>query len=274
MSRTRTKIALFPFDAKEGDRVGNLARVTEAAVEAASAGARILVLPEMWSCGYDLGAARAEGEVPGTSWQREIDAVCALSEEHGIAIVGSVMEPAAEPGGTPWNAAIAHDAGREVARYRKAHLFAPLAEDQFIAAGDALPEPFDLGDVRTAMAVCYDLRFPELFRPASSAGVDLWCIAAQWPTVRIAQWRALLVARAIENQCFVAGVNRCGRLSRGGGDSDTPFGGNAMLVGPTGEVILDSGDRPELLVGEFDPAEARSWRERFPAFGDRRTDLY
>ena len=257
------KVALFPFDAREDDRAGNLRRVTDACRVAAEGGARLLVLPELWASGYDLAAARKESD-----WAREIAAVQALSSVHHLAIVGSLLRPGADPSDPPTNCAFAFDRGEERSRYSKVHLFAPLREHEFLNSGETLPAPFDLDDARLAMAICYDLRFPELFRPASVAGVDLWCVCAQWPKARIEQWRALLIARAIESQSFLIGVNRCGAMG------ETVFGGNALVVDPRGKVLADSGDDPELIFAEFDPTDARRWREDFPALGDRRPDLY
>jgi len=259
------RIALLQFDARENDRAGNLARVAAAAAEAGRGGSALLALPELFASGYDLAAARAE-----SGWEREIEATAALSRERSIAIAGSLLEPA-PPGSAsplPANCAIAWERGAERARYRKAHRFAPLGECEHVRAGDAMPAPFGLAELRVALAVCYDLRFPELFRPAAVAGVDLFIVPAQWPAVRIAQWRALLVARAIENQCFVLGVNRAGRFR------DTVFGGGSLLVSPQGEIRIDAGAEEGLFHGEVDAAEVLEWRERFPALRDRRTDLY
>jgi predicted amidohydrolase len=259
------RIAFLQFDAREADRAGNIARVAAAAAEARREGAALLALPELFASGYDLAAARAE-----SGWEREIAAAAALSRERSLAIVGSLLEPAPAASGSPLpaNCAIAWERGVERSRYRKAHRFAPLGECEHVRAGEALPVPFELAGLRIALAICYDLRFPELFRPAAVAGVDLFIVPAQWPAVRIGQWRALLVARAIENQCFVLGVNRAGRFR------DTLFGGNSMLVSPEGEIRVDAGTEEGLSFGEIDPAEARDWRARFPALRDRRTDLY
>jgi len=259
------KIALLQFDARERDRAGNLARVAAAAAEARREGASLLALPELFASGYDLAAARAEA-----GWEREIERTAALSREHSLAIVGSLLEPAL-PGSAsplPANCAISWERGAERVRYRKAHRFAPLGECDHVRAGDALPAPVELAGLRVALAICYDLRFPELFRPAAVAGVDLFIVPAQWPAVRIAHWRALLVARAIENQCFVLGVNRAGKYR------DTLFGGSSLLVSPQGEIRVDAGDGEALRFGDVDPEEVRSWRARFPALADRRVDLY
>ena len=257
------KVGLFPFDARESDREGNLRQVTRAAEGAASSGARLLVLPELWASGYDLAAARREED-----WSREISAVTKLSREHQLAIIGSLLLPHSDTARPPSNCAFAFDGGRELGRYSKSHLFAPLREHEFLSAGKELPIPFEIDQVRVAMAICYDLRFPELFRPAAIDGVDLWCVCAQWPRARIEQWRALLIARAIESQAFVIGVNRCGAMG------ETVFGGNALLIDPRGAVLFNSEESPELAFVEFDPSEARRWREEFPALRDRRGDLY
>ncbi len=258
------RVSFLQFDAREGDRAGNLERVTEATAEARREGAALLVCPELWPSGYDLAAARAEG-----GWEREIAACEELSRVHEIAIVGSHLAPAPAESSDdrPTNCAIAHERGAVRARYEKVHLFGPLAEPKHIRAGNALPAPFDLAGLRVAMAVCYDLRFPEVFRPAAVAGVDLFIVCAQWPVPRIAHWRALLIARAIENQCFVLGVNRFGSFGQ------IEFGGNSLLVSPTGEVRAEAGDSSGLCFGEVDPREVREWRERFPVLGDRRVDL-
>ncbi len=257
------QVALFQFDACEQNRSGNLSRVAEAARVATETSADILVLPEMWPCGYDLVAATAE-----EGWEREQLAVKELSQQHSLAIVGSMLESMTDSTDPrPANCAFAHEQGKEVARYRKAHLFAPLGEDRTVRAGDEYPQVFRLAGIRVAMAICYDLRFPELFRPAAVAGLDLLVICAQWPEARISQWRALLVARAIENQCFVAGVNRRGLMG------ETLFGGHSLLVSPTGEVIVDAGVEEGLFYGCIDTAVVNDLRSNFPVLDDCRHDL-
>jgi predicted amidohydrolase len=113
-------------------------------------------------------------------------------------------------------------------------------------------------------AVCYDLRFPELFRRGLLAGAGAFAIGANWPAARAAHWRALLVARAIENQAFVLGVNRTGS------DPHLVYAGGSIALGPKGEVLGELGATPGVLTVEIDPLAVREWRDTFPAWKDAR----
>ena len=119
------------------------------------------------------------------------------------------------------------------------------------------------------MSICYDLRFPELFRRYAVAdGAKLMLICAEWPLVRVAHWRSLLVARAIENQCFVVATNSCGET---GG---AVFGGHSMIVDPWGQIVAEAGEDERLLTAEIDLDEADGVRRQIPVFADRRPDAY
>ncbi|MFQ5654658.1 MAG: nitrilase-related carbon-nitrogen hydrolase [Planctomycetota bacterium] len=263
-------VGLYQFDCREGERAGNRARVTDAARQARARGADLLALPELWCSGYDLESASAE---PG--WERELAFLADLSRETGIALLGgSLLEPL---GGAPVegaagprlaNCAIACEEGEERARYRKLHLFKPLGEARWLEAGDSRPRPFLLRGVRCALSVCYDLRFPELYRPLAADGVELISVCAQWPLARIVHWRALLVARAIEAQCYVLGVNRRGSFG------EIEFGGSSLLVSPSGEILVDAGEETGLFLGEVDSGAVADHRDALPVLEDRRDDLY
>ena len=119
------------------------------------------------------------------------------------------------------------------------------------------------------LAICYDLRFPELFRRyAVRDKAKLILICAEWPQARVNHWRALLQARAIENQCFVAATNSCGKT---GG---TVFGGNSMIIDPWGEIIAEAGADEALVTGEIDLSEVDRVRQTIPVFEDRRPEVY
>jgi len=115
--------------------------------------------------------------------------------------------------------------------------------------------------------VCYDLRFPEPFRLAAPE-TDLFAVVANWPDARREAWRTLLRARAIENLCFVAGVNRAGD---GGG---LRYAGDSALISPWGEVLAEAGPGEAVLVADADPAAVRDARAKFPALADRRPEAY
>ena len=139
---------------------------------------------------------------------------------------------------------------------------------RYLQRGEKAPLPFSIAGIRCALTVCYDLRFPEVYRPLAAAGVELLVIPAQWPSPRIHHWRALLVARAIENQAYVLGMNRRGVFG------DVEFGGNSLLVGPTGEIIVDAEMETGIFTGAIDLATVAEIRSSFPCLHDRRGDLY
>jgi len=113
-------------------------------------------------------------------------------------------------------------------------------------------------------AVCYDLRFPELFRTPAARGAELICVIANWPAARESHWLALLKARAIENQAYVAAVNRCGR------DPNVEYAGRSQIIGPRGEVLEDAGNGEAVIAAELDATLLRQYRGQFPALGDVR----
>jgi len=120
-----------------------------------------------------------------------------------------------------------------------------------------------------ALTICYDLRFPELYRHyATERGAKMMIVCAEWPLMRLAHWRALLIARAIENQCFVVAVNACGET---GG---TVFAGHSMILDPWGKVAAEAGEGEQLLTVGIDLDEVERVRRTIPVFEDRRPDMY
>ena len=256
-----TRIALLQMDCVEGERETNIEVVRDAAQEARRQGADVLALPELWSSGYDLAQASKQ------QWgDRELECLQELSSDDELAVLGgSILEPGQD---RYRNAAVAFCRGVEAPRYRKLHLFAPLKEDRYLAPGSDAPQVFSFAGVRCGTTICYDLRFPEVYRPLATAGVELLYVPAQWPRPRIQHWRTLLIARAIENQCFVLGVNRVGTF----GASDFP--GHSLLVDPGGEVLLDPEEQRGLFCADIDIDRVAKRRRDFPVLRDRRSDLY
>jgi predicted amidohydrolase len=142
-----------------------------------------------------------------------------------------------------------------------------MEEEHYLAAGETTPT-FDLPWGRCALAICYDLRFPELFRKYALAGASIIFVPAEWPQARLEHWRTLLRARAIENQLFVVACNRVGE-SKG-----TEFCGHSAIYDPWGEPVVE-GDRNEvLLTADIDLRLVEEVRRRIPVFADRRVELY
>jgi predicted amidohydrolase len=153
--------------------------------------------------------------------------------------------------------------GHEVLRYAKNHLFSPAGEPRAYSAGDAIALG-EVGGFRLSPFICYDLRFPELWRLAVVEGAELLTLSACWPAVRQAHWRALVIARAIENQAFVLACNRAGE------EPNARYGGGSLAVAPDGEVLAEAGSVREVLSVNLDPERCRAWRTKFPALRDLR----
>jgi len=123
---------------------------------------------------------------------------------------------------------------------------------------------FNLGAAVVAPFVCYDLRFPEVFRVASAAGANLMVVIANWPSKRIQHWVTLLQARAIENLSYVIGVNRTGN------DPTLEYSGRSVIVDYMGEILADAGSDECVISADLDFEELNRWREGFPALRDRK----
>jgi omega-amidase len=163
-------------------------------------------------------------------------------------------------------AVIAAPGGDILARYEKVHPFSYGKEAQHYSGGDRLALAHCNGAVVAPM-ICYDLRFPELWRLAAAAGAEVFTLGASWPAARQHHWRALLIARAIENQAFVVAVNRVGR------DPHLAYQGGSLVVSPTGQIIAEAEDGPTVLQASLDMPAQRSWREAFPALRDIHSSL-
>lgn len=151
--------------------------------------------------------------------------------------------------------------GEEVARYRKIHLFGYADETKHYQPGtESVITQAD--NIQTGLAICYDLRFPELFRRYGAAGAELIIIIANWPVTRVAHWRALLRARAIENQCFVVGVNRIGT------DPFVSYSGCSSVFSPMGEELYVNDGSEATGVVTLDFAQVAEVRGKFPFLND------
>ncbi len=260
---TRVKVALAQMDIVWGDPIANLAQVQSFAVDAARGGAHVVVLPELWSTGYDLTLAADHAE-PLT---RGIFAETArLARTQGIAIVGSCLARLG-PGRIGNTAVYLDPEGETRAMYSKTHLFRLMNEHNHLTPGSELAY-FDTDWGMAGLAICYDLRFPELFRAYALAGADVVFLSAEWPHPRGDHWRTLVRARAIENQMFVVACNRAGR------DPDHVFCGNSCVIDPTGAVLIEADEQPGLLFAELDLSLVSKTRAEIPVFADRRPELY
>lgn len=262
MTNNRLTLALAQIDLILGNPARNLQTVRSQIAAARARGADLVLLPELWSTAYDLEHAAAHASSRDAGMFVEITRA---AREYEIAVAGSLLEV---EGTRFYNTATYVDAhGQCLGAYRKLHLVPMLEEDRYLTGGNDEPV-FGTDYCPCALAVCYDLRFPELWRDYALAGARVVLLAAEWPLSRIGHWRALLPARAIENQFFIAATNRVGTTK------GVAFGGNSMIVDPWGEVLVEGDQQPDLLVAEIDLSRVDEVRKQVPVLKDRRPDVY
>lgn len=187
----------------------------------------LLILPELFDGGYqrlhqDRGPSPDATKIAGRFAE--------LSRTHALNLIAGTIAWKNSDGKVR-NTSLIYSNGKEMAEVTKTHLFRPLGDDQFFAPGSPMtPVTFDCdgNKVRTGIMICYDLRFPEIVRPWFKTGLDLLIVPARWPSVREEVWKLLLRARAVENQCFVVGVNA--RDEEGGG---------SYAFGPDGRAVFE-----------------------------------
>ena len=261
------RAAVFQFDVLP-DAAHNLERVLEGLSQAAAQGVDLVVLPEMWPTSFPSGAA-SEADLLATeeAWLR----VGEFTAGQPLCVMGSGL---GRTGGLPANRMRVFEAGAELLAYDKLHLFSPTAETRCFSAGKEPPPALDTRAVRLGVAVCYDLRFAGCFDRAWRAGVDLWALSAQWPLPRIGHWRALVMARAIERQCFFVACNRTGCAEIGRRRLPLEFPGASLIVSPLGEVLVEADGREGLFTADLDLSEARRYRTRIPLLKDERPQFY
>ena len=260
---TDVSISLGQMHIKLGRVEDNLETAEGLIADAARQGSDLILLPELWSTGYDLENAADYADALGGGMFAQISE---LASQHRIAVCGSILE---RRNGQVMNCASWHAADGEIlAVYRKIHLFRLFDEHKWLGEGET-PVALDAPWGTTGLAICYDLRFPELFRRYAVAdGAKLIVVCAEWPAARVEHWRSLLIARAIENQCFVAATNACGETG------STAFGGCSMIIDPWGAVIAEADDTAGLLSAQIDLALVDRVRRTIPVFEDRRPDAY
>lgn len=265
----RLTLFLAQMHIKLGEVEANLAagEAWLAGLPAPAAGeTRLALFPELWTTGYALADARGLAQSNAARLPR----LAELARQHATYLGGSLL---LERGGQVYNTFVLHTPeGRLAARYEKVHLFRLMDEPRWLAAGERL-EQFAAPWGDTGLAICYDLRFPEMFRRYAVSGARLVLVSAEWPAARAAHWQALLRARAIENQCFVAATNCAGET---GGET---FGGGSAVISPWGETLVEGtatscGAGAETLHAKIDLDEVERVRRAIPVLQDRRPDIY
>lgn len=251
------KIAAIQHDIVWKDAAATHDHVDPLIELAARSGASLIVLSEMFSTGFSTVAAdiaQAE-DGPTTEFVRQ------RAASHGVWITGSIAVVDGATGEAR-NRFTAAGPDGQLVTYDKRHPFTYAGEHLEFVPGDDLVS-FGVEGLRVTPFVCYDLRFADDFW-ARGPDTDLFLVVANWPAARRRHWSSLLVARAIENQCFVAGVNRVGTAD------GLDYTGDSAIIDPLGEVLVSAAGVETVLVADVDAGVVAGVRSRFPFLQDRR----
>ena len=265
-------VALVQTDAGP-DPEANVARAAELADAAASAGARLVALPEYLQYrGPDEGFRASARGIPGPF----TEPFAAVARQHGCWILaGSLAETSADPA-RPYNTSVLIGPDGSIrARYRKIHLFdvavddGPTDVESARVTGGSEPVVTSVEGVAVGLTICYDLRFPELYRTLALAGAEVFAIPSNF-TERTGRdhWEVLLRARAIENGAWVIAPSQIG------GPPGQPAFGRSMVIDPWGIVVAQAPDRESIVHAVIDTARVPAVRRQIPALANRRPATY
>ncbi|RNA67777.1 carbon-nitrogen family hydrolase [Alteribacter keqinensis] len=261
----KVNTALLQIDIAFGDPKANRTKVERYFHEAMKQKTDVVVLPELWTTGYDLGRL---DEIADRGAEETVGFISALAKEYSVNVVGGSVAKQTANGDVTNTMLVINREGELVKEYSKAHLFRLMSEEKFLKEGNE-DGNFELDGEPCAGVICYDIRFPEWIRTHMLQGSKTLYVVAEWPKPRVDHWRALLISRAIENQCYVVACNRVGS------DPNNEFGGHSIIIDPWGKVVAEADDRQELVLrGEIDTSEVDTIRDRMTIYEDRRPELY
>ena len=223
----------------------------------------VVVLPELWTTGYDLARL---GDIADENGEDAKTFLSSLARAYNVHIVGGSVAKKTERQITNTMYIVDRN-GDVVCEYSKLHLFKLMDEHKHLQAGETTGI-FSLDGVTGAGVICYDIRFPEWIRAHALHGAEVLFVVAEWPLVRLHHWRTLLMARAIENQCYVVACNRAGK------DPNNEFAGHSMIIDPWGNILAEGNEQETFIKATIDINEVQRVRARIPIFSDRRPDVY
>lgn len=223
----------------------------------------VIVLPELWSCGFVPTPIAPYVDDDGRATQKFLGS---LAAQYHVNIVGG-STPVLDHGKIYNRCYVFNRNGDAIAHYDKTHLFSFGGEDKIFSKGEELMT-FSLDGITAGIAICYDLRFPEVFRQLALAGCQMIFLPAAWPLARLNHWLPLLQARAIENQIYLIACNAAGIMPSG-----KKLAGNSALLNPWGESIR-ANEAETILYGKYNENELTKIRHYMSIYNDRRPDLY
>jgi len=263
------RFAAVQFDIVWEDKAANHAiieRMLDEAQPRIEPGTFVL-LPELGDVGFSMNLERIVDD-RSLSWAIDLAKRRGIFLQHGFARLVAQREAASGKSKGRNCAVIVSPDGEILADYEKVHPFTFGREAEHYSGGDHLSLA-DCHETVVCPLICYDLRFPELWRLAAlhEPPAEVFTIGASWPAARQHHWRSLCIARAIENQAYVVACNRCGR------DPHMPYAGGSLIVAPKGETLAEAGDQATVLQTDLDLAALRQWRSDFPTLRDVHREL-
>ncbi len=242
------------------DKPANHAKIEAMLEQAAPPEGSLVILPEMFATGFSMNV----GAITDSASGETEDFLSQTAARHKVFILGGTVNSDADGRGRN-ECVVFSPGGTEVARYCKLHPFTFGGEAQHYSAGSGV-QIFHAGGFTVATFICYDLRFPEIFRAAVKRGANLFTVIANWPSTRIDHWTTLLKARAIENQAYVVGVNRCGD------DPHLSYPGRSVVFDPRGRVVAEADAREGTISADLDLQALIDYRQELPFLKDMRQD--
>ncbi|CAN5488281.1 amidohydrolase [soil metagenome] len=251
------RIAAIQAELEWEDHESNRRRFADRMWAAAGAGAGLVLLPEMFPTGFSMASTEIAEAPDGTTVSWLVD----QASTHGVHVAGSLAVTDGE--GLPANRLVLAGPDGLIGHYDKIHPFGYSDEDQHYRAGSSFFTA-TVGGLRTTFFICYDLRFADEFW-ATAPDTDLYVVVANWPRARRHHWQTLLRARAIENQAYVAAVNRVGTDG-----NDLDYAGDSVVLDPMGNVLASASETETIVLADVDADEVARVRKRFPFMADRR----
>ena len=222
----------------------------------------LILLPETFATGFSMNLRVTTKHEP----EKTESFLCNLAKKNKCWVTGGLIEPN-KTGEKGVNRSVTFSpSGERIGSYAKTHPASIYHEEEFHESGNTV-EVFSIGSFQVCPLICYDLRFPEVFRVGMQKGADMFIVIACWPKVRIDHWTTLLRARAIENLSYVIGVNRTGE------EPDILYGGRSLIMDPKGKVLADGKDVECIIEAGIDHSIVTEWRNEFPALEDVRSDF-
>ena len=262
------RIALAQFLPVRGDLSSNLLHISKVIEASAKSQAELLCLPEMCTTGFawdQLGDLLEHSKMSQAK-------ISALAKQNKVAVCGSFL--ARNNKGKPCNSFIYFEPdGSFRVLYHKIHLFEQMGEDKNLEPGKTIVTA-RCQSAHIGCSICYDLRFPELFRKCALAGAAIQILPAAFPHPRLSHWRTLLQARAMENQNFVVATNQCGIEGDLTNSGQVHYCGHSMVVHPSGEILFEAGEDSELSCVDLDLSDILAVRKTMHCLKDLKPELY